>query len=536
MTHVITQACCNDAGCVAACPVNCIHPTPDEPDYLDAEMLYVDPDACIDCGACADVCPVGAVTADFELEPGDEPFLELNRRWYADPRHRAAAASARPAAPEPSDGEASGPLTVAVVGTGPAAQYLVEELATTRGLQAEITVFERLMTPGGLVRFGVAPDHRGPKKMADRLGRALRRPGVTVRLGVEVGSDIGIEDLLAAHHAVVMAVGAAGERSLGIPGEQLPGSHTAGELVGWYNGHPDRFGQTFDLSARRAVVVGNGNVALDVARVLLSAPASLTRTDVPANVLEALEAGNIREVLVLGRRGPDAAAFSAGELLGLERHSALTVTAQRLEPSSDTLGEPAGFKVERLRALPGTAPQQGRHLGLRFWSAPVRILGEDRVEAIRVADPRTGETEDVPCGLVVRAIGYRGRPVPGLPFDEERGVVPNDAGRVLDTATGRRVAGAYVAGWIKRGAKGGIGANKMCAKETAAGIVADFLAGRLPTPQTPGTGSGPGLGLKAWEAIDAHERAAGRAAGRPRVKIADPEELRRVALERGHRP
>lgn len=311
MTHVITGDCCNDAACVPVCPVNCIHPTPDEPDYRSAEMLYIDPEACIDCGACADACPVRAVVPDFELEAEDEPFLALNAAWYAAAGRNNHAAASVSSGPLTTSRE--GPLRVAVIGSGPAAAYAVEALLGVRGPNVQVTVLERLLTPGGLIRFGVAPDHQGTKAAWDGFDRTFRRTSVTMRLGVEVGVDVTVDELLESHHAVLFSTGAPEGRSWSVPGHELAGVHSAADFVSWYNGHPDGAHQRFDLRGERAIVVGNGNVALDVARILATDPDAFTRTDIADHALESLRTSRIREVVVVGRRGPEHAAFTAGE-------------------------------------------------------------------------------------------------------------------------------------------------------------------------------------------------------------------------------
>lgn len=524
MTHVITGSCCNDAACVAACPVNCIHPTPEERAYAASEMLYVDPDVCIDCGACADVCPVAAVAPDYELEPEDEPFLALNAAWYSVPER--ADYSRTPQAPPALVTERPGPLRVAVIGTGPSASYVLEALLGVRGLDVEVTVLERLLTPGGLVRHGVAPDHPATKAVGDGFARLLRRPGVTVHLGVELGTDVSTEDLLAGHHAVVVATGASGARRLDIAGETLPGAHSAVDFVGWYNGHPDHADVAFDLGTERAVVIGNGNVALDVARVLLADADVLRRTDIAPHALDALAGSAVREVVVVGRRGPEHAAFTTGELLRLQHVPGLALAALEadLPDGAGSPGDPVTrFKVDLLRsfaAAADAAPATDRRVVLRFGLTPVEIAGDETVRSLRLQGP-VGE-EELSTGLVLSAIGYRADPVPGLPFDPESGTVPHSGGRVTGAP------GLYVAGWLKRGPSGGIGTNKWCARETVAALVADHDAGRLPVPAG-GQVALAGEGVDAWTAIDRREREDGRAEGRPRIKLVRRAEQQAVA-------
>ena len=517
MSHVITGGCCNDAACVSVCPVNCIHPAPGEPGFATAEMLYIDPATCIDCGACVDVCPVSSIKSDFELEPEDEPFAALNAAWYSVPEHTDYP-SMQVRTP-PLAAERPGPLRVAVVGTGPTAGYVAEALLALRSTQVELTVFDKLLTPGGLLRFGVAPDHPETKQPADLVAKVLRRKGVTVRLGVEVGVDLSMDDIVNAHHAVVVATGATSGRRLGIPGEDLPGSFTAADLVGWYNGHPDHEDLEVDLSAERAVLIGNGNVALDVARILANDPAALERTDIADHALEVLRHSSVREVVVAARRGPEHAAFTAGELLRLLQVPGITVSVRGDELPDQPTGDPVvDHKIEVLRGIadrPAVAGQ--RRIELRFGHAPEEIVGD----GLAVSGLRLASGELVEAGLVVSAVGYRSSAIDGLPFDEAKAVVPNEDGRVAG------VPGAYVAGWIKRGPSGGIGANKWCARETVAALLADYDAGLLDEPTVPP--EFPGIDFEAWSAIDRHERTAGKAERRPRVKLVGRADQLRVA-------
>ncbi|HET6500303.1 MAG TPA: 4Fe-4S binding protein [Amycolatopsis sp.] len=558
MVHVITQNCCNDATCVTVCPVNCIHPTPDEPGYATAEMLYVDPETCIDCGACVDVCPVEAISPDFDLTEDTERYLEINAHYFAEPAHRDYPAR-REERPKPKvEVSQSGPLRVAIVGSGPSACYAAEEVLSRKGVAAEVHLFERLPAPWGLVRFGVAPDHQATKSVTEAFTGTARRKGLDLHLNVEVGRHLTHEEVLAHHHAVIYASGAPGDRGLGVPGEALPGSHPATDFVAWYNGHPDFAGRTFDLSTERAVIVGNGNVALDMARMLVSDVAGLARTDLADHALEVLAASNIREVVVLGRRGPAQAAFTTPELLGLAATGGFEVVVDPAEVELDPLTAVslnrhamAALKVRILGEL-AARPSAGtdKRVILRFLSSPVEILGGDRVRGLRVVrnelvDPgdgrlearAAGDTEDIECGLVLRSIGYQGDPLPGLPFDDRRGTLPNDRGRVIDPARCAPVTGVYAAGWIKRGPSGVIGTNKRCAEETVQALFDDYTAGRLVAPAH---GAGAlraliaerqphALDYPAWQAIDRHERNAGRKQRRPRVKLTSVSEMLDVA-------
>ena len=453
MAYAITQNCCNDASCVSVCPVNCIHPTPDEPAFGSTDMLYIDPATCIDCGACADACPVDAIYPVDRLTGKDVVYAAMNAQHFQSrPADNSWGAPRFPRA-------VPGALRIAVVGTGPAAGYTVQTLL--RSTEAEITVLDRLDVPGGLIRFGVAPDHPGTKRIGHTFAASFRHPRVRLRLGVEVGHHVSHEELAANHDAVFYAIGARGSRPLGVPGEDLPGSIPATMFVGWCNGSPDVPAGAIDLSAERVVVVGNGNVALDVARLLLTDPESLASTEIAGHALAALRTSKVREVVLLGRRGPEHAAFTRPEFLAL-RHQARIIV--------DAWGGERG-ETELLRGLPveeidwACPPPDGKRLVLRFRCAPTEIAGDVRVRALRA-----GDTE-IPAGLVVRSIGSRGVPVPGLPFDPATGVIPNSGGRVRP--------GTYVVGWAKRGAGGGIGANRACAAETVDAFIDDAISGAL---------------------------------------------------------
>lgn len=484
MAYAITQTCCDDASCVTVCPVNCIHPTPDEPDFGATEMLYVDPRTCIDCGACADACPVDAIFPVDALSSSLRDYAEINAGHYADRDVLADAASHRPnfhawgppvfGRVIPSD---LAPLDIAVVGTGPAGMYAAQDLLLHTN--ARVTLIDRLDVAGGLVRFGVAPDHPSTKRIGETFARFHTHPRLRLRLGVEVGRDVTVDELAARHDAVIYAVGASSARRLGVPGEDLTGSVAATTVVAWYNGHPDVPASAVDLSAERVVVVGTGNVALDVARILTTDPDQLAGTSIAPHALARLRSSKVREVVLLARRGPDTAAYSRPELLALLRrdvvvddHDGRIGTVIDAAAPRDKAGLLQGVPRERVDW--STPPPDGRRrIVLRFHSGPRAVLGDAEVRALRV----TGSAGDVEiaAGQVIRSAGYRGVPVPGLPFDEAAGVVPNSAGRV----EGR--PGTYVVGWIKRGPTGGIGANKSCAGETVGALLEDVAAGLVRT-------------------------------------------------------
>ncbi|MFF4816054.1 FAD-dependent oxidoreductase [Kitasatospora sp. NPDC001309] len=556
MAYAITRTCCNDASCVSVCPVNCIHPTPEEPEFGTTDMLYIDPQACIDCGACADACPVDAVYPVDRLRGPDVVFGDLNRDWYRD--HPNDHAWGAPGFPRSLPGEL-GTLRIAVVGTGPSAGYTAQELL--RCTSAELTMIDRLPVTGGLLRHGVAPDHQSTKRIAESFASVFHDPRLRMHLNLEVGTDVTHEELAAHHHAVVYAVGAAADRRLGVPGEDLPGSLPATSFVGWYNADPTVPADAVELSAERVVVVGNGNVAVDIARILLTDPDRLAVTDIADHALAALRRSRVREVVLLARRGPEQAAWSAPEFLALRRLPGVELVVED-HPQVRAAIEAAApdSRAALLAGLPlvrtgdeggeggeggeGARPGPGRRIVLRFLSTPVELAGADgrvaglTVERTRltgdgVPDGTTGERETLRAGLVVRSIGHRGVPLPGLPFDERTGTVARRGGRVVDPATGQALPGAYVVGWAKRGPSGGIGANRACARETVDALLDDAVARVLPEPPA-GRAEFERLvrrrrpdavGLKELRAVDRAERERGAAQGRPRVKLATVAEL-----------
>ncbi|GAB2976719.1 FAD-dependent oxidoreductase [Nocardioides montaniterrae] len=509
MPHVVTQSCCADASCVLACPVNCIHPAPGEPGFGTAEMLYIDAAVCVDCGACTTACPVGAIDHVERLTPDQLPFVELNTAYFVEEPH----ADRTPLALVPKkDYTGVGTLRVAIVGAGPAGLYAADELLKVPGMT--VHVYDRLPTPHGLVRAGVAPDHTRTKQAQELFAKIEREAGFDYRLGVEVGKDITHAELASAYDAVLYSVGAATDRRLGVPGEDLTGSVSATDLVAWYNGHLEHAHDEVDLSSERAVIIGNGNVALDVARVLTVPTAHLAGTEISDVALTALRDSRIKEVVVLGRRGPEHAAFTLPELIGLAGEDGIDIVVEGDMPDTTA-------KTRQLATLAGRASHGGdnRRIVFRFNAEVDRVMGQDKVSGVELK--QTGEVID--AGLVVRSIGYRARPVADLPFDEERAVVPNDAGRVEP--------GTYVAGWIKRGPNGFIGTNKTDAEETVASLLADAAAGLLTAP-TSAPPTVDAIDLAGWQRIAAAERAAGQAAGRPRVKLVDAESITRAAAER----
>ncbi len=458
-----------------------------------------------------------------------------------------------------SDDGAGMPLRVAVVGSGPAAFYAAGHLLASTDPPAEVDMVERLPTPWGLVRLGVAPDHPNLKTVSRAFERIAERPGFRFFGNVEVGEDVSHAELMEHYDAVVYAVGAQTDRRLGIPGEDLSGSWAATELVAWYNGHPDFQELDFDLSGERAVVIGNGNVALDVARMLALTREELAPTDTTDAAIEAIVKSGIREIVVLGRRGPVQAAWTSTELqeMGDLAGADILVDPSELEldPASEAeLADASNIvrrNVEILRGFAAREPSGApRTVRLRFRVSPVAIVGGERVEAVELVRNRlepdgkgsvravaTEEREVIPCGIVFRSVGYRGVALPGTPFDEGSGTIPNTGGRVLDDA-GEPIPGVYAAGWIKRGPTGVIGTNKKDATETVDQLLEDARAGLLPPVERAGrieelfTERGIEIVMyPGWGAIDALERAAGEAQGRPRVKLCTWEEL--LAAARG---
>lgn len=446
---------------------------------------------------------------------------------------------------------------VAIVGAGPAGAFAAACLLRARG-DAEIDLFERLPTPWGLLRGGVAPDHQEIKRLQDTFERQTLERGCRFIGNVEVGVDVSHSELMRHYTAVVYAIGAQTDKSLGIPGEDLPGSWAATELVAWYNGHPDYRGLEFDLSAERAVVIGNGNVAADVTRMLTLSARELERTDVADHALEALRESRIRQVIVLGRRGPAQAAFTSAELRELGHLDGVDTRVDpddvELDPVSRRwLAEEGTFtarkNVELLRefAARPARPDARRRIDLRLLVSPVEIRGTGRVEAIDVrrneivraddgslrARALDEDVETIECGLVLRSVGYRAVPLPDVPFDERSFVLPNERGRVV-TPDGQPLPGVYAVGWIKRGPTGILGTNKRDAEETVSCLAQDLAAEALPQPPNPGREQIDALlaerkpdlvTAEAWRTIDAHELERGRRKQRPRVKLASRDEL-----------
>lgn len=541
---VITQSCCSDATCVSVCPVNCIHPTPDERGFGSSDILHIDPQACIDCGACADACPVDAIFPADRLGTRDKVFIDINASYYRDNLDVKSGWSdvVYPTIPKLPAG-----MRVAIVGTGPSGGYALRTILDRT--QAAVTVIDRLPTPGGLVRAGVAPDHPSTKNVMKAFDILYRDPRVTMVTNVEVGADTAAghltPDELSEHFdAVFYCVGASDSRRLGIAGEELPGSTSATDLVAWYNAapgapEPPPIGRR--QASGRAVVVGTGNVALDVARILVSPPELLAATDIADRALTILADQNIHEVVILGRRGQVDAAYTAAEYRALQSIPGVEVVVH------DDLSTDVDFSA------PADATR--RRIVFLFHTSPLRVVGNEAVDGVVVAvtgaSAATGETtgasaatgeiagaseHHVAADLVVRSIGYRSVPIGGLPFDDARGVLPTRDGRLLDDA-GEVRAGEYVIGWAKRGANGGIGTNKLDAVETVEKFVDDATSGRLRAPTRDAAEFGALLrsrkakviGYRGMRAIDRAERARGQSQGRPRVKFTRVSEMVKAA-------
>src|SRR5438093_8466118 len=451
------------------------------------------------------------------------------------------------------------PLRVAIVGAGPAGYYAADHLLRQDSVVVEVDMIDRLPTPYGLVRAGVAPDHQQITAVTAAFDKVAAHPRFRFFGGVEFGRDVTGEHLRRHYHQIRYATGAQPDRRMGIPGEDLEGSHPATEFVAWYNGHPDYRDCRFDLSQERAAVVGVGNVAIDVARILCRSPQELATTDIADHALEALRSSRIKEVYLLGRRGPAQAAFTNPEVKELGELADADVTARHDEVELDPLSRAAVErsqdraalkKAEILRDYAARKPGgKSKKLIIRFLVSPVELCGNEagEVAALRLVRNRleataagtlqakpTDQFETLPVGLVFRSVGYRGVPLPGVPFHESWGVILNEQGRVLDPDTKQPVVGEYAAGWIKRGPTGVIGTNKPDAAQTVACMMEDLAAGRILKPEEPDAAAA-GLLIRGrqprcvsyedWLKLNELEVSRGRAAGRPRIKFTRVEDM-----------
>jgi ferredoxin--NADP+ reductase len=429
-----------------------------------------------------------------------------------------------------SEGER--PWRVAVVGAGPSGFYAVQALQASK-LPMEIDLLDRLPTPFGLVRAGVAPDHQNIKAVVKAYEKIAAQPGFRFRGSVSLGSDVTIDELLASYDQVVLAVGCEHANPLGVPGEELPGSHAAAAFVGWYNGHPDHVDHDFELDATTAVVVGVGNVAMDVSRLLVGDRDLLARTDIAHHALEALRASHVRDVYVLGRRGAAQVAFTPGELQELDHLPDVDVRVRpedvELDPDSAAFVASAKDKalddnLRLLREIAARGPRErSRRIHLWLNTSPVALEGTGRVERMVVARNRvegdgsggfravdTGERATIPAGLVFRAVGYRARPLPGVPFDARNGTIANVGGRVADRL--------YCVGWAKRGPKGLIGTNRADSRDTVERMLEDLRT--LPVVERPRVVRiETGTDWQDWKHLDAHEQAVGQEKGKLREKV-----------------
>lgn len=457
-------------------------------------------------------------------------------------------------------GTAGAPLRVAVVGAGPTGYYAAEALfKNERGVVVEVDVYDRLPTPYGLVRAGVAPDHQKIKAVTASFDKVAENPRFRFFGGVEFGKDLTLGDLRAHYHQILYCTGAQTDRRMGIPGEDLRGSHPATEFVAWYNGHPDYRDYVFDLAQERAAVVGVGNVAIDVARILCRSPEELATTDIADHALEALRKSRVKEVYLLGRRGPAQAAFTNPEIKEIGGLADADVIVRPEEVELDPLSRAALDRsqdratLKKVEILQGYALRKpagkSRRLIVRFLVSPVELTGDaaGRVVAMRLVrnelyatatgalQPRaTTQFEALPVGLVFRSVGYRGVPLPGVPFNESWGVILNEKGRVLDPDTNQPIVGEYTAGWIKRGPSGVIGTNKPDAAETVACMLEDLAQGTVLQPAHAAAAAAEALvrqrtpnwlSYADWLRLNELEVSRGRAQGRPRVKLTRVEEM-----------
>ena len=449
-------------------------------------------------------------------------------------------------------GSAAQPLRVAIIGAGPAGFYAAERLFKETDLVIEVDLFDRLPTPFGLVRNGVAPDHQKIKSVTAAFDRIAANPRFRFFGNVELGRDISVDDLKNYYHQIIYSTGAQTDRPLDIPGDDLIGSHPATEFVAWYNGHPDYRDCVFDLSQESVAVIGVGNVAIDVARILCRTPDELMKTDIADYALEQLRESRVREVHILGRRGPAQAAFSAPEVKELGELADCDTTVPPEEAELDPLSQAslAGAdraelrKVEIIQELSHHKPAgKAKQLILRFLVSPVELIGDENghvkqmrlvhnilyaTDAGSLRSKPTDQFETLDVGLVFRSIGYRGVPLPGVPFNDSWGVIPNAGGRVLDPATHEPLLGQYTTGWIKRGPTGVIGTNKPDAAETVDNMIADARAERVLSPTQATAAAVEALvrdrqpdvvTFADWQRLNTLELSRGKEQGRPRVKF-----------------
>ena len=458
-----------------------------------------------------------------------------------------------------SIGSVENPLRVAIIGSGPAGFYTVSNFLKKKDLSVEFDMYDRLPTPFGLVRAGVAPDHQKDKTVQRAYDKSAQLPNFRFFGNVEYGRDISLADLRRHYHQVMFSTGAPFDRNLGILGEDLEGCFSATEFVAWYNGHPDFADRTFDLSQENIAIVGVGNVAMDVARILCKTHDELAVTDIADHALEALKNSKVRNVYILGRRGPAQAAFTPPEIKELGEFEDADVTVPlseaKVDEASRTLIQDNKNALKNVEYIDEYANRpfgtKSRLLTIRFLVSPIEVLGEGgKVEGLKVVKNKlvqnedgsvrpvaSDETETIPAGLIFRSVGYKGKPLPGIPYHEDSGTIMNEAGRVIES-DGSPVAGLYTAGGIKRGPSGVIGTNKTCAQETVAFMVEDLEAGRINQPEDPTIAGAEELtkncgkqviSYPEWKKIDDAELAKGESEGRPRVKFTDLAEMVGIA-------
>jgi ferredoxin--NADP+ reductase len=456
-------------------------------------------------------------------------------------------------------GTDANPLRVAVIGAGPSGFYVADHLFRQRELVVELDLFDRLPTPFGLVRAGVAPDHQKIKSVTKVFDRIASRPNFRFYGNVEFGTHVNLQDLREHYHQICYTTGAQTDRRMGIPGEDLQRSYSTTEFVTWYNGHPDCRDCQFDLSQERVAVVGVGNVAVDVARILSSTPDELVKTDIADYALEALSCSRVKEITLLGRRGPAQAAFTTPEIKELGELADADVVVLSEEVKLDDLSRatlehnPDQATIRKLEILQGYSKRgttaKSRKLTIRFLVSPVELIGDEvgqvlgmrlvrnelyATEAGTLRPKHTDQFEELPVGLVFRSVGYRGVPLPGVPFNDKWGVILNEKGRVINPNTQQPVVGEYTAGWIKRGPTGVVGTNKPDAAETAGYMLEDLVRDSILKPKQPEVATARSLIRERqpnyftyadWLRLDELEVSKGQAAGRPRIKFTSLEDM-----------
>jgi ferredoxin--NADP+ reductase len=451
------------------------------------------------------------------------------------------------------------PLRAAIIGAGPSGFYAAAALIKKDGYPVTVDMFDRLVAPHGLVRYGVAPDHQNIKAVAKTYDRTAAEPGFRYFGNVEFGKQITHDDLCRHYDVIVYATGAQSDRKLGVPGEDLPNSLSATEFVAWYNGHPDFRDLKPDLSCEAAIVVGVGNVAMDVARVLAKSTDELKATDITDYALQALAKSNIKDIYVVARRGPAQVKFTSAEIREfghLEIADAIVLDSElRLDrASSASIEGDMGMQknLDYLRAYTEIGSTgKPRRVHFRFLLSPAEIIGDDgKIVAVKMEKNQlramaggeiiasgTGHYETIPAGMILRSVGYKGSPLPGVPYDTRKGTIPNEHGRVLDPASDKTVPGEYVVGWAKRGPTGVIGTNKPDSIESVNSMFEDLQKGKLQGCEDPNPDAVVALlkerGVRyvtgdEWRTIEAFEVAAGKAQGKPRVKLVQADEMLKV--------